>query len=215
MTTSSALRIGIAICFLLALGVTAQNPAVGNADVTEAEYEVFSAYISQSFVGAIGEDRVGRPIAQIVVGDTTESDKQDLQDLAEDHSLPPGGVQRYLRKEVPSLRVATISNFHRANEKQAQLTRRFDLPLPYELVSAERIGSIVKDAGSWPEYYKQYPGAQGYMWLSRVGFSPDGKQSLFYVSNSCGGLCATLSYVVMEKTGSAWKMLKEVVILVS
>lgn len=209
------LQVGIAIALLASLGAVGQASSGESAEATEAEYEVFSAYISQSFVGAVGKDRVGRPISQVVIGNTTESDEQDLRDLAEDHSLPPGGVEKYLRKEVPSLRVTTISNFHRANEKRAQLTRHFDLPLPYQLVSAEKIGSIVKDAASWPEYYKQYPGAQGYVWLSRVGFSPDGKQSLFYVSNSCGGLCATLSYVVMEKNGSAWKMLKEVVILVS
>jgi len=209
------LQVGIAIGLLASLGAMGQTSSGESAEATEAEYEVFSAYISQSFVGPVGKDRVGRPIAQILVGNRTESDKEDLQNLAEDHDLPPGGVEKYLRKEVPSLRVATISNFHRANEKQAQLTRRFDLPLPYQLVLAEKILSIMKDVGSWPEYYKQYPGAQGYMWLSRVGFSPDGKQSLFSVSNSCGGLCATLSYVVMEKNGSAWKMLKEVVILVS
>ncbi len=209
------LKVGIAIGLLASLGAVGQTSSGESAEATEAEYEVFSAYISQSFVGAVGKDRVGRPIAQIVVGNRTQSDKEDLQDLAEDHSLPSGGVEKYLRKEAPSLRVATISNFHRANEKQAQLTRRFDLPLPYQLVSQEKIGSIMKDVGSWPEYYKQYPGAQGYMWLSRVGFSPDGKQCLFYVSNSCGGLCATLSYVAMEKNGSTWKILKEVVILVS
>ena len=209
------LQVGIAIG-LLASPAAAEHTSSGESpEATKAEYEVFSAYISQSFVGAVGKERVGKPITQIVVANQTESDKEDLQNLAEEHSLPPGGVEKYLRKEVPSLRVATISNFHRANEKQVQLARRFDLPLPYQLVSAEKILSIMKDVGSWPEYYKQYPGAQGHMWLSRVGFSPDGKQSLFYVSNSCGGLCATLSYVVMERNGSAWKMLKEVVILVS
>jgi hypothetical protein len=215
MRTCLMLQVGLAIGLLASLGASGQTPSGESAEATETEYEVFSAYISQSFVGAVAEDRVGRPIAQIVVVNRTESDKEDLHDLAEDHDLPPGGVEKYLRKEVPSLRLATISNFHRANERQAQLGRHFCLPVPYQLVSAEKIGSIVKDAGSWPEYYKQYPGAQGYMWLSRIGFSPDGKQSLFYVSNSCGGLCATLSYVVMEKQGSAWKMLKEVVILVS
>lgn len=217
MTTCSALRIGIVICFLLPLGVTAQNPSVGHADVTEAEYEVFSAYISQSFVGAIGEDRVGKPISQIVIVNCTESDKDDLDDRLDPDDMPPGGsVEKYLRKEAPSLRAVTISNFHRANAKQAQLAHRFHLPLHYQLVSAEKIGSILKDdPSSWTEYYRQYPGAQGHMALSRGGFSPDGKQVLFYVSNWCGGLCASGSYVVMEKHGSAWKVVKEIYMWVS
>jgi hypothetical protein len=191
-----------------------QKPSAENASVSEAEYEVFSAYIRQSFVGAIGEDRVGNPVSQIVIVNRTESDKDDLNDLGPG-DMPPGGVEKYLRKEAPSLRVGTINNFRRANVRQAQLALRFHLPLQYQLVPAEKIGSILKNVGSWPEYYMQFPGAQGHLALSRIGFSEDGKQALLYASNWCGGKCGTGSYVVMEKHGSTWKILKEVFIWVS
>ncbi len=208
----SSARIGIAICLLLPLGATVQDPSVENADASEAEYEVFSPYMSRSFVGVIGEHRVGNRVSQIVIVNRTESDKEDLVD---EDMVPPGGVEKYLRKEVPSLRIATIRNFHRANVKQAQLALRFRLPLQYQLISVEKIGSILKDVSSWREYYSQYPGAQGYIALSRVGFSPDGKQAVFYASNRCGGKCATGSYVVMEKHGSRWKLVKGVFIWMS
>jgi hypothetical protein len=211
MTICSRLQIGIAICLLLPLGAIAQSPSAEDTDVSEPEYEVFSTYISQSFIGAVGKERVGDPVSQIVIVNRTEADKDDL----DDEETPPGGVEKYLQKEAPSLRLATISNFHKANARQAHLALRFHLHLQYQLVSAEKIGSIVKDVSSWPEYYKQYPGAQGYLALSRVGFSPDGKQALFYASNRCGGKCATGSYVVMEKHGSAWRILKEVFVWMS
>jgi hypothetical protein len=191
-----------------------QKQFAENANASEAEYEVFSAYISQSFVGTVGEERVGNPVSQIVIVNRTASDKDDLDDLDPD-DMPPGGVEKYLRKEAPSLQVGTINNFHRANERQAQLALRFRLPLQYQLVPAEKIGSILKDVNSWPEYYKQYPAAQGYLALSRVGFRADGKQALLYARNMCGGKCATGSYVVMEKHGSMWKMVKEVFIWMS
>jgi hypothetical protein len=210
MTTCSALRIGIAICLLTPLGITAQNPSIDKTGVTEAEYQVFSAYISQSFVGAVGEDRVGKPISQIVIVNRTESDKDDLDEQLDPSDMPPGGVEKFLRKQAPSLRAATISNFHQANAEHPQLLPHFDLPLQYQLLSAGQIGSILKDVSSWIDYYKQYPGAQGYLALSRVGFSSDEKQALFYASNRCGGKCATGSYVVMEKSGSTWKVVKEV-----
>jgi len=38
---------------------------------------------------------------------------------------------------------------------------------------------------------------------------------LFYVSNWCGGLCASGSYVVMEKRGAAWQVVKEIYMWVS
>ncbi len=95
-------------------------------------------------------------MSQIVIVNSTEPDKDDL----EDEDMPPGGVEKYLRKEAPSLGLATISSFHQANARQVHLALRLHLPLQYQLVSAEKIGSIVKDVSSWPEYYRQYPGAR-------------------------------------------------------
>ena len=216
MTISSILRVAITFCLLAPLSAMAQEPETETANVSEAEYEVFSAYISQSFVGSVGEDRVGKPVSQIVIENHTESDKEDLDDFLDPNDPPPGGtVEKYLREEAPSLRAVTISNYHRANEKQAEVSPRFHLPLKYQLASPEKIGSIVKGPGDVPEFYKQYPGAQGHMWLSRVGFSSDGKQALFYVGNWCGGKCGTGSYVVMEKHGATWKITKEVFIWMS
>jgi hypothetical protein len=200
-------RIGLAICLFLSLKVPAQVVPTQHSDgLSEPEYEVFSAYLNQSFTGAVGVDRVGDPVGQIVIVNSTEADKDDL----ENDEVPPGAVEKYLRTEARCLHVATIRNFHQANMKQVQLALRFHLSIQYQLVSAARIGSILKDVSSWPKYYKQYPGAQGYVALSRVGFSADGKQALFYASNWCGGKCGTGSYVVMEKHGSVWKIRKEV-----
>jgi len=197
---------------LLPLVAMAQRPAAEKTNVSEAEYEVFSAYISQSFVGTAGKDRIDRLTSQIVIVNCTQSDKDDLDDFLDPNDASPGGTEeKYLQKEAPSLRVVTISNFHGANEKQGELAPSFHVPLPYQLVSAEKIGSILKDSPSgWTQYYRQYPGAQGHMRLSRVGFSPDGKQALLYSSNWCGGHCASGSYLVMEKRGAAWRVIKEV-----
>jgi hypothetical protein len=208
MTICSTFRVLIAFFLLFPLGAAARKRDAEAANVSEAEYEVFSAYISQSFVGAVGRDRIDRPISQIVIVNCTESDQNDMDDP---DRIPPGGIKKYLRTEAPSLQMVTIGNFHRANEKQEKLAPSFHLPLPYELVPAEKIGAILKGSpNDWTRYYRQYPGAQGHMRLSRVGFSPDGKQALFYSSNWCGGHCASGSYVVMVKRGSEWKMLKEI-----
>lgn len=216
MKTCWAVRVGIVGCFLLSLASIAQNAPNANVNVSETEYEVFSAFISHAFVGSVGEDRVGMAVSQIVIESHTQSDKEDLNNFSDpDDPLPGGSIEKYLRKEAPSLRAATIRNYHRANETQGELSARFHLPVKYEIVSPERIGEIVKDLRDVPEFYKQYPGAQGHMWLSRVGFSPDGKQALFYVGNWCGGICGTGSYVVMERHGASWKIAKEVFIWMS
>jgi len=60
-------------------------------------------------------------------------------------------------------------------------------------------------------YYEHYPGAQGALTLSRVGFSTDGQQAMFYVINHCGGKCGSWSFVVARKHGPKWEVVKEVV----
>jgi hypothetical protein len=145
-------------------------------------------------------------VSLIIIVDMTEYDESEI---VEDTSWKQ--IQQYLRKQVPSLQPSTIDTFRQMNRQQAQLRPHFDLPVRYELVSASKIDSILHDISSWPEYYKQYPASQGFLVLSRVGFSPDGKQAIFYAKNNCGGRCATGSFAVMEKRGTAWTVVKEVI----
>jgi hypothetical protein len=51
--------------------------------------------------------------------------------------------------------------------------------------------------------------------LSKIGFSADGNQALFYSTNSCGGKCGTETYVVMQRSDAGWKVVKEILIGVS
>ena len=114
MTTCWRLRAVIVGYFLFSLAAIAQSPPNEKADasVSEAEYEVFSAFISQSFVGSAGEDRIGKSISQIVIENHTQSDKEDLDDFLDPDDPPPGGsVEKYLQKEAPSLRAVTVSNW--------------------------------------------------------------------------------------------------------
>jgi hypothetical protein len=124
-------------------------------------------------------------------------------------------VQKHLRKEVPSLELATIKNFHEVNRRQAALQQQFDLPLPYKLAANTTLHSILHHVTDWPEYYRRYPGAQGFLRFSRIGFSRDRKQAIFFASNHCGGLCATGSYTVAKKLGTRWIIVKEVIVWVS
>ena len=66
---------------ILALFVTVVVPTVGGQNatkaasaVTEAEYEVLSAYITSEFTGDSGKDRVGHRVFRIVIADKSQSD---------------------------------------------------------------------------------------------------------------------------------------------
>ncbi len=195
---------------LVAYYSSAQIPKNDPAEVAQTEYEIYSAYIAHYFTGQAAKERIGFPVSQIIIVDTTEYDESEIVE-----DMPWDKMQKFLRKEVPSLQIATIKNFREMNLRQANLKQRFDLPLPYELVTENTLNSIIHDIADWPKYYKRYPGAQGYLKLSHIGFSPDGKQAFFYASNHCGGLCATGSFTVAQKRGTRWVVVKEVIVIMS
>lgn len=181
-----------------------------HSDVTQSEYEIFSAFITRSFVGKAGEERVALPVSQIIIIDRTAYDESEITE-----EWPWQKVRRFLRKQVPLLSLATIENFREANKSDVALERKFSIPLPYQLVAESTVNSIIHRIEDWPKYYKQYPGAQGFLTFSRVGFSPDGEQAMFYVANNCGGKCASGSFVVARKHDAKWGIVKEVVFSVS
>jgi len=194
--------------FLLASAVCRQNPARPQVELRVAEYEVLAAYIAGDFTGQRGQERIGKGISNIVIVNVTRSDEPITDD--KDKPIPWKKFSKTLRMEAPILKATTIDAFRAVNVQQALLRRSFHLPIDYELVDSSEISSIFDNGGEWPDYYRKYPGSQGVMTLSRVGFSADGKQALFYASNACGVKCGSGEYVVMEKRGSSWVIAKKI-----
>jgi hypothetical protein len=207
ITRSCRSILSVSLTVLIACCAYSQTPKNNHPEVSPSEYEIFSAFIARSFVG---NERVAFPVSQIIIVDMTDYDESEMEE-----EMAWKEIRQFLRKQVPSLQLATVEHFREANLWQAPVQQRFDLPLPYQLVAGSTLDSIIHDIADWPQYYKQYPGAQGFLTLSRVGFSPDGKQAVFYVINRCGGKCATGSFVVAQKRDAKWVVIKEVIVWVS
>jgi hypothetical protein len=210
MTRSCRSILSVGLTALIACYANSQTPKDNHPEVSQSEYEIFSAFIARSFVGKAGNERVAFPVSQIIIVDRTDYDPSEIEE-----EMSWKETRKFLRKQVPSLQLATTDNFREANLSQAALQQRFGLPLPYQLVVGSTLDSIIHDIADWPQYYKQYPGAQGFLTFSRVGFSPDGEQAMFYVTNHCGGKCATGSFVVARKRDAKWAVVKEVIFWVS
>jgi hypothetical protein len=185
-------------------------------EVTGPEYEVFSAYISGEFTDNRGDDRVGSSVSKIVIAAGTRSDLDDSR-IEDDNGkhISWKKASRYLRKEAPGLQTATLNSFRETDTRSARLGSSFRLPIAYELVEKTEIDAIFEHGGWWTDYYKKYPNSQGFLTLSRVGFSADGKQAMFYAVNECGGKCGTGTYVLMEKAESHWMVVKEILMWIS
>ena len=208
----SASRVTIsALAVLLTMSAACRHsPAAPTSELSAAEYDVLSAFIAGTFTGPEADERVGHGIVKIVVFNMTQSDDDRFSSDENGRPIPWKERAKSLLIEAPALQQTTADAFRQVNAQPASLHHSFHSPLDYELLDSTQLNSIFKKNGGWPAFYKRYPGSQGILTFSRVGFSADGTQALFYSSNVCGGLCGGGSYVVMQKRNGRWAIGREI-----
>jgi len=141
----------------------------------------------------------------------TESDEEGINVQLDGNGQPIPWAQTAssLKGEALNLRQTTVDAFREVNKQQATLHRSLHTVFDYDLVDSTQIDSVFKNGG-WHAYYERFPGSPGILGFSRVGFSADGAQALFFMSNSCGELCGGGEYVVMERRDGRWVIEKEI-----
>lgn len=212
----SAAAITVLATCLVVMTTHGQHPARPPVAVGETEYEVLSAYLAGTFTGQGHDERVGKGIVKIIIVNMTQSDEHDHAPLDDNgQPIPWEKKAKMLHEKAPTLQGGTVDAFREVNAEQAPLRSSFHIKINYELLDLDDLYSIPKDGDWWGNYYKRFPGSQGILALSRVGFSTDGTHALLYASNHCGGLCGGGSYVVMEKRGSHWVIGKEIEMWIS
>lgn len=181
--------------------------------MSTAEYEVLTAWINASF---IGKERLGKGVVKVVIFNTTDSDDAHLLRDENGQPIPWEKMSELLRKKDPALRQSALDSFRKVNTQQAFLRRSLCPSIDYELATSAQLDLIFcKHCGFWPEYYKKFPGSQGLLTFSGVGFSADGSQAFFYFNNRCEGLCGAGEYVIMEKHDGRWVIQKDIGMWVS
>lgn len=198
------------------VGLTSCNrghaPAGPKGEISTEEYEVLASWIDAKFTG---KEQVSRGVSKIVIFNTTSGDPHLLW---EDNGRPVPWEREAesLRKQEPALQKTTTDGFGNVNVQQAFLRRSVRCALDCVVIDSAQLESIFKkDGGDWLAYHKQFPGSPGLLTFSRVGFSTDGAQALFYVSSNCGGLCGGGYYVVMGRHNGRWAIEKEINVWVS
>lgn len=189
-----------------------QSSGKATEEMSAAEYEVLSAWLSEKITAKARENS----LSQIVVYDTTDPDY--VHTLRDDNGQPipwDKGAES-LRKKASLLQQSTLDAYEKVNAQPAFLRRSLHPSIDYQLVSSEQLEPIFCDhCGFWPAYYKQFPGSQGLLTFSRVGFGADGTQAFFYYSNRCEGLCGKGEYVFMGRHNGHWAIQQEIGMWVS
>jgi hypothetical protein len=86
------------------------------------------------------------------------------------------------------------------------LQRKFKIDKPYELVSTEAIGTLIKNY-NWNSFYKQYPDSGGIIRLSAVGFNRQKTLAIVDTGSSCNNQCGRGSLHLLKKIDGKWKLM--------
>ncbi len=96
-----------------------------------------------------------------------------------------------------------IEDYKRHTEPML-LQRRFEIDKPYELVSTETIGTLVKNH-NWDDFYKRYPDSGGVIKMTAVGFNRQRTLAIVFTGSQCNNLCGQGSFALLKKTDGQWK----------
>ena len=163
-----------------------------------AEYEVYSAYLSDGLLSDAHDWSTGGPV-QVVIADKTIS----------------GGNLRFpftflldRRVNFVELQTSTRTSYLARNLFRTRIESKFTLP-------NRATARITSDAeyGS-PAFQEKFPRNMGLVVFSGVGFNRSKTQAVFYINHFCG-LCGGGRYVLMEKVNGVWRLKDEHYIWIS
>jgi hypothetical protein len=88
-----------------------------------------------------------------------------------------------------------IADFSGVPKKKWFLHRNFQIDKSYELASSNVIKAL-------PEYPKS---SAAMVFMSAVGFNNEKTRAVVYMGSSCGGLCGSATFHLLEKADGGWK----------
>ena len=160
---------------------------------TETEYAVYRALIEEMYVLDW--------VKLIVMVDHTIFDFSQIEN----------GIFR----QATSFRVLseTVASIQIQNQQSLAIERKkLELSVPYTLLGQRDLREIFNTddeqphtiEDNWDRFYENYPGAQGIMQLSRVGFNTEGNQALVHVGNQSRALAGAGYYVLLVRKADTW-----------
>lgn len=108
-------------------------------------------------------------------------------------------LSRRARKEWQPV----LEDYIRANQTPRRLIRGFSLETPYVVVPKGEIEAC-RGKDFWKAFRERFPGAEGYISFSSVGFNHDRSKAIVQVDHSCGPLCGGGLPHFLEKKDGKW-----------
>jgi hypothetical protein len=163
--------------------------------VTEAEAEVYAAFLAQAWAKVDGGSE---PLARETI--VLENDSVD--------AWQPGrrAWEQYLLKRTSGQGRASDDAEEAFLKRPVQVLRFYAFPaleVPIRLLRSDILAGVLK-AGGWDGFYDAYPKTQGILSLTSVGFGAQGLEALFAARLQCGKHCGYRDLVLMRKVNGHW-----------
>jgi len=129
------------------------------------------------------------------------------------HLLPPWPLSTVdalstIGCSFAALRGSTLAAFWLANRAEQTVSLPFMLPVAHQTVRG-RMWELWGRGGVDAEFYRAFPGSNGIIGLSRVGFDTPGEQAMVFVEYGCGGACGEGFVVVLERGPRGWSVVEQ------
>ena len=123
-------------------------------------------------------------------------------------------IRGYVAGQLQGLQEQTIESFAAANQSTFPLANRFQISSSYVLLSKTDKDKIFNRElqASWQRFHTAYPGSQGLLTFSRVGFNSTMDQALVYFENGNGGMDAAGNMVLLEKEQGGWVVKRQLLL---
>ena len=181
----------------------ANSQSIENAIIEKEEYAVYSAILSEFY------PKPGT--TSLVISNPAGADRF-LAGVTEKniYFAIPGG---------PRVSQDTFADLLQRDKTNRWLERRLEVKTDYALIDFREIKRLFNDFAISndlsQEFKEKYPGAFGFIRLSRVGFSTLMDEAAVFVSWTCGHLCGDGEFVLLSKQGRVWTIVNRAMLYVS
>lgn len=158
-------------------------------EIQAQEYTVYAAVIESLYLTA--------DVQQVVVTSQTG--------ISPSRQASASEQRQYLLESLGAkLSNDTLQDYVAKNDHIYTLTEEIPLDATVVYLDQGTFDRIFQSENGWDQFYGIYPGSQGIMTFSRVGFNAAQDQALVYAGNQQNYLAGRGNYILLTKKGGQW-----------
>lgn len=187
------------ITFSLVCGCTqhySQQDLPSEDEAEKEEYAVYSKSIEYVYLRNLLSHNK-REIKSIVVISQTD----DLNEYWRDRFIDD--------LENEGIPEEVINAWRKENESTGLLERKFNFHYEYFMITRAELDGFGSD-NFFGEFYERYPGSNGLISISRIGFDKSGNTALIHVIHSFGSLGARYYFILLQKGIGGWDIAQRI-----